>query len=1139
MKRLFIVSSIVVFLMAIIVWPSASNLPTHPIQEHKAEAPQRGPEFSRFALDQRRPVEIDVDAEGFAGLSKRQIRDQLRDWMLYVVVADSGTTAEEVRQVLYDLPPMRRGYLTAVANYDYGMSRSRVIGEDALALIPAGEGAAQRRDYIAEIADEYMKNTGKPPQSVAVFEYEMEESGKQAWITRRASVPGAEAFSEAYGYTERKVSSRADLVRFIAATDDLLSVRLVGDSVIIAGRKLQGGNYASVNLDDVAAILQSEQVATANGGGSGFSLDPEYEYDTLKAYFDKAKPLLAVFATGEDAPFSAAEISAIEEAIDRKDAIPFLQLLEKLKGIPDLGAARSAGLLQTIDTRSQHQSARYDGKLKGTEVGMTLFYTDLLAKLWALDYLKSAPGQSIEDFVPLLRVSTAAIYAKESDRLSSTRLWFGPQDRGFQTTADAVRFSRTATRVYAASSNPAEPGKEAEPNAESSAFLGWWNDHYDDVARFEPQYQRLNEIMKWSVLVGWLNQHNQLEQFHYLKDVPVRRDLWFNDWVKTRPELRYRRWTNVGFYPRGYHDSKTETMPLLVSWREDQVRGLSGGVSLGSRESVAARAILKDDVPLLARRANLDYASVSEHELLTLEKTSYKFEDLTSGMESRVVAQAKETAKFRDPGIELQRVSFGMTFRREGGTFVADASAGGRPLGSVSIEARGNAFRVGFKSLDTERVGHLAQSIADRGLTGEAAETALLDSNKFRAVVRVGKDHYLVQLRDSSRWAEMEAGELTENASTAMRAGGPGSSSQWNINWKEASDLKGNLGEGEYVVMRSAEKSRAVAVDLTTRGPPPPGATSSEVRLGGESITALRDPSNGLLYVKRAELPGVFEKLSRNNDDVASFNRVAERFSERNYGPVADEIAADPLRFKNTLDAERTRAYELAANDLAEGRVVEAAHRVEGAKQIFGIDADQSLLKSMTELLSDDVPSAARTAAQTAGPLRGESAFFNAIEKRLGATGIAAEQRQNLSKLADFAYGRTHGGGAFDLVPDLTHGRFDLTAHLLGEVKRADVLPVDLPRRVVYVEVGSRLDQPAMSLGQAADEVGTNPKLISAFEVRSKALARVHPATVTVNGRTYRLVTDSVTRGANRHCYGAIDDGGCKDQVVLLGQNGA
>src|SRR5207248_9322669 len=66
---------------------------------------------------------------------------------------------------------------------------------------------------------------------------------------------------------------------------------------------------------------------------------------------------------------------------------------------------------------------------------------------------------------------------------------------------------------------------------------------------------------------------------------------------------------------------------------------------------------LRDDVPLLARRANLDYASVSEHEFLTLEKTSYKFEDLASGVESRVVAQAKEAAKFRDSGIELQRVS--------------------------------------------------------------------------------------------------------------------------------------------------------------------------------------------------------------------------------------------------------------------------------------------------------------------------------------------------------------------------------------------------------------------------------------------------------------------------------------------------
>ena len=41
-----------------------------------------------------------------------------------------------------------------------------------------------------------------------------------------------------------------------------------------------------------------------------------------------------------------------------------------------------AELLQGLLQRYSYQAARYDGPLDGTEVGMVLFYTDLLAKMW-------------------------------------------------------------------------------------------------------------------------------------------------------------------------------------------------------------------------------------------------------------------------------------------------------------------------------------------------------------------------------------------------------------------------------------------------------------------------------------------------------------------------------------------------------------------------------------------------------------------------------------------------------------------------------------------------------------------------------------------------------------------------------------
>ncbi|HVE83136.1 MAG TPA: hypothetical protein VND93_09835, partial [Myxococcales bacterium] len=85
-------------------------------------------------------------------------------------------------------------------------------------------------------------------------------------------------------------------------------------------------------------------------------------------------------------------------------------------------------LTEFVMARSQVQCARYDGPLKGTHVGMVLFYTDLMAKVWAsVDYHHSAPVDDVDGFRSEPRISSAVepIYWPEIERLSSTRLWFG------------------------------------------------------------------------------------------------------------------------------------------------------------------------------------------------------------------------------------------------------------------------------------------------------------------------------------------------------------------------------------------------------------------------------------------------------------------------------------------------------------------------------------------------------------------------------------------------------------------------------------------------------------------------------------------------------------------------------------------
>jgi hypothetical protein len=198
------------------------------------------------------------------------------------------------------------------------------------------------------------------------------------------------------------------------------------------------------------------------------------------------------------------------------------------------GDARSE-LIRCVIDRNRYQSARYDGPLQGTEVGMILFYTDLLAKIWAIKHDNTDPSGVIEDFVNLYNQRIEPIFQAELDALPSARLWFGHNNRGFDLGAggdsDALVMARTATRIYAAGSNPINPGEEVQTSRLMGAPMKWWNDHYDEVARHEPQYQRLNEIMKWSLVLGWLNDAGAGDLLDFLESAEVRRHFWFPEWA--------------------------------------------------------------------------------------------------------------------------------------------------------------------------------------------------------------------------------------------------------------------------------------------------------------------------------------------------------------------------------------------------------------------------------------------------------------------------------------------------------------------------------------------------------------------------------------------------------------------------------
>jgi hypothetical protein len=903
--------------------------------------------------------------------------DQLRDWLLYTVVSASNLDAEAMRNALYDVPPLRAGYIRPIAAFDFGETRYRVIDKDGtvVALIPAGH--PRRSELLAQIADAARNSLGSKPSSVRVFEYTLDPVELTAQLTRTADIRGDDLFTSAYGYHEQVVGDPKQLADFLNQNGDIVLASTADGDLKLGGREI-AGSAPKLRVEDVAALWQSEKqlgrdrelvdkfkerwsseeqirsilepiyekelneilakypdtpslipppregldlfdepststgdalqdayrkslglravpfTDSQSGGlqppkslkdrireqiengepktarqealarlkarwsdqqvlkgilepirdgeeselkkklssrgsegiadGSGFSLDPSFRYTQLREVFDKLQPLLSAVAT-------PSRMAAIRSDIDHHKEESFLDLLyEVQKG--QYGVFGEIGG-EAID-HAKFQHARYDGSLAGTEVGMVLFYTDLLAKLWALDYLETAPEHQIRGFVPMLKVSVSPIYDRETRELSNTRLWFGPRDSGFAKAERKITFARVATRVYAASSNTLQPGKEAEPNAESAEFLGWWNDHYAQVAGFEPQYQRLNEIMKWSVVLGWLASTDDLDKLNFLAGVPVKRDNWFPDWAAANRQLRFQDWNRVPFYQRGYEGVDTESMPLLSS-REYPGRGgyhvLIGGISLGSRAELGERAELPADIDPLARRANVLHAdgAPGSTAFKSLDNTIYEFRPIEAWNASAL--SMKPSTKLRGEELELKRNEFQMSFDRRGSGLRATLASGYDSIGALDIETRGSLTEVLFESGRLAYSAAFSRTLSEATVAGDRPLLALAGRPDVSRVIERSGTFYVEPRDGGAIWIKItpETQPRVNIADDAdLRFGGLGSTSDqasplWNVTFVNRQRVDSELSDAGYVVTEAPPTPQTgAAFSVKNRGPPPP-----------------------------------------------------------------------------------------------------------------------------------------------------------------------------------------------------------------------------------------------------------------------------------------------------------------------------
>lgn len=700
--------------------------------------------------------------------------------------------------------------------------------------------------------------------------------------------------------------------------------------------------------EQLLAAINKEKQMPHLVDGSGFSLDPAYKYDELLRFFDTdIAPVLRQMARERQGGFKLNEITAARQGLVARDADPLMRLLGSLVVS---GNERLANLFKSaLKVGYSFQQARYDGDLQGTEVGMVLFYTDLLAKLWLMDYQESTPSSVVREFRPLTDMPVAVAFRKEIEELSATRLWFGPQENGFQVSADGqvLFLGPKATRVFAASSNPFKPGIETAASAPSAAFLEWWDDHYEEIARYEPEYERLDEVMKWSLIIRWLNDAGKGDLLGFLADVPVKRTNWFPDWVRQHPELKFQKWDEVNFFDRGFDGTQTEAMPLLFSkpfYRFGELRNISGGVSLARKGAIRERIarVLGIKVKPEMRRPSFTAARMGDDlkplSLETKEGITYNFVESAPGRQT-VTINAKPDVRLRSASGEFGNVPVRQTVHAEATGFKVEVGAGEVPVGRLNVERTRNAFKVGWEGRDADA----GQSLALRLSRHPKPDEMLALDPRVEVAYQLGDDGtFLVKMSNSERWMKVSTGGGGDlpppGGPLKVAVGDPdpgGESRSFMLDWLDQKGVRKELssaGRGlkiqpvERAVLGENRYAQGMRIQAHADAPPS-GVTPVTIRSEGQVIRAKVDPRTQTLYVSRADLPPAVE---------GNPGWLGKQLKPADIQKISESAKSTPagVEYNVTL---RTGGNTLVEEASSAQRLIESGHYREAEQQLSAL----------------------------------------------------------------------------------------------------------------------------------------------------------------------------------------------------------
>ncbi|MFI0464552.1 hypothetical protein ACH347_10775 [Saccharopolyspora sp. 5N102] len=657
-------------------------------------------------------VSYSKSAPWLAGLDPAEADEQIRDWARLALASSLGMDQDRIVDAMHDTTPLRDPLFDGLVEQPVGPGRSLFDGRTLHLLAPADDPHSART--LGRLLDQHRVDAGSDPVDVQVHEYRIRPENQKVELRAQTKIPTGE-FRAANGYREAPVDQRAGLEDFLADTNHLSRLEVRGGQVWAAGWDWPDLPDGAVSLEDVSVLQRAYR--PENGAGPGFSLDPKgiSGVDEIHAAIPELAPGLVGQVAGgnldpelarlaEEHLFgggpSADELRARGLPADRTQ---LWALYKVLRGVPAVN------------------EARYDGGIAGTEVGMTAFYSDLVMKDWVAGVGTGVPSGAVPGFVPNPEVPTppglCPPVGERSPPRESARLWLGQADGAFGYRTEAVDVGAQATRLFVRSNGP--DGREVEPTYRMGRASAWWDRHYADVADYEPEFWRLEELMRWSGALDWLSESGH--GLPVLPDEEIRFDLRFADWHEQNGDLRERaRPASVSLPGR---PESVLTVPS-AAFTDCGLSNVYGGVSLGG--ALKRRGMPADNPlpPGLRRAEPIDPAATNVDPATGTARIRQLGDEGSPEGLTRIVRRGADGASVATEGPPRREIPFGEArLRGEDGPRSFEVGYRSNEHGtSTGVEVQGQPF--GTAAVLHPETGRVRQTdvVVSPGLLGRFRE---------------------------------------------------------------------------------------------------------------------------------------------------------------------------------------------------------------------------------------------------------------------------------------------------------------------------------------------------------------------------------------------------------------------------------